>query len=169
MKLKNIINLFTIFIVFVCTFVFGVTFVRAAPAPELLVINEQTQQCGVYWSGDEFSQYALPAGWVIYKPTQNLVLETPYGTCSNFDFRNQGACCDQLGLTNVGRISTSPKIDNNEARKPVSYGDDVGMSFEYYYSVKKYVIDILIISIIAVAFRLVVLKKYRNKKNLPQA
>lgn len=150
MKLKNIINSFVIFIVFVCTFVFGVKFVRAVPAPEQLVINEQTQQCGVYWSGDEFSQYKLPVGWTIYEPTQNLFLKTPYGTCSNFDFRDQGACCGQLGLTNVGRIGEKLFITDNNTTSSVT--------------IKNRVIAISVLFVIAVVFGLVVLKKYRNKK-----
>ena len=165
MKLKNTINSTAIFAVFVAMFVFGARLVWAAPMPEQLVINQETTECGVYWGGDEFSQYALPTGWTIYRPKENLVLETPYGTCNNFDFRNQGACCSHLGLTNVGRIPTSKKVVSSEEEKLFIIDNNTTPSN----TIKIRGIAILVLSVFVVVFGFKVFKKYRNKKNLPSS
>lgn len=102
MKQKNIINSLTIFIVFIVVFVANTNFVLAVPMPRYFVINEQAKQCGVYWGGDEFSQYELPIGWKIYEPIRNLTLKTPYGTC-NGDVGKQyyQGCAQQIGFKYV--------------------------------------------------------------------
>lgn len=100
MKLKILSIQFIIFSLFIVSV--GVVF--AAPAPEYFVINEKSKQCGIYWPGDEFSQYELPFGWKIYEPEKSLVLKTPFGTC-NYKYDNQDQycqqCCSELGFKYV--------------------------------------------------------------------
>ncbi|MEI7579254.1 MAG: hypothetical protein WCJ58_04410 [bacterium] len=37
--------------------------VNASRAPDFLAYNKQTNECSLYWPGDEFVFYKLPAGW----------------------------------------------------------------------------------------------------------
>ncbi len=105
MKQKNIINLLKS-IIFVVLIIANTNFVFAAPAPHRFVINEKTKQSGIYWAGDEFTQYELPDGWKIYEPITILTQKTPFGTCVGEttykgDEQYYQNCAKQIGLKYV--------------------------------------------------------------------
>ncbi len=88
-----------------------------APAPPSLALNPQTNECGAYWGGDEWTYYKLPDGWKIYYPQDDLIT-TDAGSCprqGNWDAAVE-SCCRKLGYTYVpgnlgverGRIGRTP-------------------------------------------------------------
>lgn len=83
----------------------------AAPAPWGIAINNQTKECAVYWSGDEFTHYRLPEGWQEYYPANydgSREIGTPYGKCN---FENEEVCCQELGLKYItGNIGERQNI-----------------------------------------------------------
>ncbi len=95
-----------------CMFLYSVTIVVAAPSMQGIALNQETEQCARYWSGDEFRRYTLPEGWVSYYPNYDSELEiffitTPIGECDFSDGIEN--CCNQLGYYfvegNIGRGS----------------------------------------------------------------
>jgi tryptophan-rich sensory protein len=74
---------------------------HASPAMEQIVVNQSTQECGIFWAGDEFQQYDVPNGWEIYKENPITTINTPYGKCSSDKSDPQEFseyCCKQFGL-----------------------------------------------------------------------
>ncbi len=78
---------------------------QAAPAPWGMAINEDTEECAGYWSGDEFSSFSLPEGWTTYFPkaceSSYFCIETAYGVCKDFFSGKEEECCEQLGLSYI--------------------------------------------------------------------
>jgi hypothetical protein len=74
-----------------------------APAMWGIALNQETQECAGYWSGDEFTHYPLPSGWKAYYPDEDGLIHTDIGVCR----LPAQDCCQQLGDTfvaeNIGK------------------------------------------------------------------
>jgi hypothetical protein len=74
-----------------------------APAMWGIALNQETQECAGYWSGDEFTHYPLPSGWKAYYPDEEGLIHTDVGVCR----LPAQECCQQLGYTfvaeNIGK------------------------------------------------------------------
>ncbi|MFA6466995.1 MAG: hypothetical protein WCV71_03990 [Patescibacteria group bacterium] len=89
------------FLFLVSIFLLFSNYVLAAPAPHVLVINDQTKQCDSFWAGDEFGGYDLNSGWEGYMPKVYYYIDTPFGTCPIVDGSSYQDCCKQLGLKTI--------------------------------------------------------------------
>lgn len=93
-------------LIFSIFFLLSTQIANAAPAPWQIAINEETNQCGGFWAGDEYGQNELPEGWVAYSVDRSLAgasVETENGSCffgDTFPFEDKG-CCEQLGYEYV--------------------------------------------------------------------
>jgi hypothetical protein len=78
-----------------------------------IALNHETEECGGFWSGDEYAGYSLPQGWEAYYPGKGNIIQTDIGICSypatsGFESPNDAraeaaeACCEELGYTYVG-------------------------------------------------------------------
>jgi hypothetical protein len=83
----------------------------SVPAPQRLALNHETNECAMYWAGDEFTYYELPSGWKSYYIDYDSgFVETEIGSC-NITPRTENPgyeeCCNQLGYTyipgNIGK------------------------------------------------------------------
>ena len=88
-----------------------------APGPWGIALNHETEECGGYWSGDEYGSFELPEGWEAYYPDDHGIIQTEIGSCTFGAPRSsEGAesCCHELGYTyvgpNVGKARTSPLL-----------------------------------------------------------
>jgi MYXO-CTERM domain-containing protein len=92
---------------------------RAGPAKWAVAINASSHECAGYWAGDEFTHYALPAGWTAYFDSVDggaglgcpgSALGTALGACC-YVAGAEEACCKQLGLkyvaSNIGALPSS--------------------------------------------------------------
>ena len=71
--------------------------VQAAPAPEVLVINERKMVCGKHWSGDEFTEYKLPNDWTVVGPLHQVAASS----CPGIHLSEENpysSCCGSMGL-----------------------------------------------------------------------
>lgn len=75
-----------------------------APAMWGIALNQETQECAGYWSGDEFTHYPLPPGWKAYYPDEGGFIHTDIGVCR----LPAQDCCQRLGYTfvaeNIGKV-----------------------------------------------------------------
>ena len=86
-----------------------------APGPWGIALNHETEECGGYWSGDEYGSYELPAGWEAYYPDNDGTIQTEIGSCNYSATQSSEraeSCCQELGYTyvgpNIGTARTSP-------------------------------------------------------------
>ena len=87
-QMKNMIMLTGLFL----GMLFAMSIAFAAPAALQFVINNQTNECAMYWPGDEFVNYILPGTWTITNTTGNMTQD-----CIDLNFTYIG------GLTNITR------------------------------------------------------------------
>lgn len=107
--------------------------------------------------------------WVAYEYQENSgvyegKIVTPFGECNNFsDYK---ACCNQLGLTDVGRNlianKTNENTNKNEPERQV-VTENNNLNKNFYLAIA----GTLTLVSIAVISGLILFKKYKNKKNLP--
>jgi hypothetical protein len=118
----------------------------AAPAANQFVINNQTNQCAMYWPGDEFTSYTLPDNWTIAElnttglnateeinlmniTCQNMsyvyigqlmnLTKVCISNCTNNTFLNETNCMCQANLSNQANITANQTI-NQTANKTVT-------------------------------------------------
>ena len=85
-----------------------------APTPRFFALNHKTKQCAGYWGGDEYVNYKLPPGWVIFKyelqyPKGSIInatfeVKTDNGICHvpwTGQMSSEKSCCSELGYTYV--------------------------------------------------------------------
>lgn len=85
-----------------------------APTPRFFALNHETKQCAGYWGGDEYVNYKLPPGWVIFKygfrypkgrvDHATFEVETDIGICrvpGMGQIDSEKSCCSELGYTYV--------------------------------------------------------------------
>ena len=86
---------------FTTTFLLLVISVSAAPMPWGIAINEETNECAGYWSGDEFGFNPLPDGWnAIYPWSDNWSKISSVEECDlqgKDTSLNSKLCCEKLG------------------------------------------------------------------------
>jgi len=74
----------------------GIAF--AAPAANQFVTNNQTNECALYWSGDEFTYFALPENWTIVEINITYLNETEATDLMN-------TTCQNMSYVYIGRLT----------------------------------------------------------------
>jgi hypothetical protein len=88
------------------SFLFVFLFGTLAPLPPQIAFNPVTKECGVYWGGDEYADYAFPPPW---ETSVGLQIKTESGVYE-WDGRMDSVqdTCEQMGFTyiegNLGSI-----------------------------------------------------------------
>lgn len=101
--------IFYFFLIFIIPFS-----VLSAPAPYYVAVNEELNQCGSFWPGDEFVNYVIPEGWEEYDEAYDLA----ENECSHMgyplDENYYKNCCEKLGYEYIGKVYASREVINRE-------------------------------------------------------
>jgi hypothetical protein len=81
--------------IFLVTFLFGIL----APAPPQIAFNPVTKECGVYWCGDEYADYAFPTPWETSNGLQIKAESRVYKWDGRMD--SVKGICEQMGFTYI--------------------------------------------------------------------
>lgn len=86
----------------------------AAPMPQGIAINKNTNQCSSFWGGDEYVGYELPSGWTSYNPRYYLEWNLESSLCYTEEGDSWGLCCKQIGIPgptpNLEKIVTDSQV-----------------------------------------------------------